>query len=291
MQREVQDIFADSAAKIREYGLDAAALVDSGLPIEELEEKIAQYGKNAEELIEKTRTDADDHVHSCFLELGQSFTDMESTEFSQNLKIRLVDKYDNLPDAVKKVFVTATDLEKKGDILVGTLVKSGIPEMLSLADSSYKAIRLTDNTQNFLRTSLHSMNTGTKLIGKAGKAGQVASKVANKSSSIFGVVGVGLELVLQFKEDYDEQLKLEAMKNNRQNIRSEFNTAAASLEDYAAEYVKQSVVSPMEQSVKSVEDNISELRTTRANRSEMCQKLEKIQKEVQTLISRIHDIA
>lgn len=291
MQREVQDIFADSAAKIREYGLDAAALVDSGLPMEELEEKIAGYGKMAEELIEKTRTDADDHVHSCFLELGQSFTDMESTEFSQNLKIRLVDKYDNLPDAVKKVFVTATDLEKKGDILVGTLVKSGIPEMLSLADSSYKAIRLTDNTQNFLRTSLHSMNTGTKLISKAGKAGSVASKVANKSSSIFGVVGVGLELVLQFKEDYDEQLKLEAMKNNRQNIRSEFNTAATSLEDYAAEYVKQSVVAPMEQSVKSVEDNISELRTTRANRSEMCQKLEKIQKEVQTLISRIHDIA
>ena len=257
MQREVTDIFSDSAAK----------------------------------MIEKTRTDADDHVHSCFLELGQSFTDMESTEFSQNLKIRLVDKYDNLPDAVKKVFVTATDLEKKGDILVGTLVKSGIPEMLSLADSSYKAIRLTDNTQNFLRTSLHSMNTGTKLIGKAGKAGQVASKVANRSSSIFGMVGVGLELVLQFKEDYDEQLKLEAMKNNRQNIRSEFNTAANALEDYAADYVKQSVVSPMEQSVKSVEDNIAELRTTRADRSEMCVKLEKVQKEVQTLIARIHDIA
>ena len=237
MQREVQDIFL-----IREYGLDAAALVDSGAcKRRALEEKIAQYGKSAEEIMEKTRIDADDHVHECFLELGQSFVDMESTEFNQNLKIRLVDKYDNLPDAVKKVFVTATDLEKKGDILVGTLVKSGIPEMLSLADSSYKAIRLTDNTQNFLRTSLHSMNTGTKLIGKAGKAGQVASKVANRSSSIFGMVGVGLELVLQFKEDYDEQLKLEAMKNNRQNIRSEFNTAANSLEDYAADYIKQCV--------------------------------------------------
>ena len=290
MQRDVSDIFADSAAKIREYGLDAAALVDSGLAKEELEEKIAQYGKNAEELIEKTRVTADDHVHSCFLELGQSFTDMESTEFTQNLKIRLVDKYDNLPDAVKKVFVTATDLEKKGDILVGTLVKSGIPEMLSLADSSYKAIRLTDNTQNFLRTSLHSMNTGTKLIGKAGKAGQVASKVANRSSSIFGMVGVGLELVLQFKEDYDEQLKLEAMKNNRQNIRSEFNAAATGLEDYAADYVKQAIIAPMEQSIKSVEDNISELRSTRADRSEMCQKLEKIQTEVQALIAKIHDI-
>ena len=39
------------------------------------------------------------------------------------------------------------------------------------------------------------------------------------------------------------------------------------------------------------EDNISELRSTRADRSEMCQKLEKIQKEVQTLIERIHGIA
>ena len=291
IQRDVQDIFSDSAAKIREIGLDAAALVDSNITKEDLEEKIALYGKTAEELIESTRTRADDHVHSCFLELGQSFVDMESTEFSQNLKIRLVDKYDSLPDAVKKVFVTATDLEKKGDILVGTLVKSGIPEMLSLADSSYKAIRLTDNTQNFLRTSLHSMNTGTKLLNKAGKAGSVASKVANKSSSIFGVVGVGLELVLQFKEDYDEQLKLEAMKNNRQNIRSEFNTAATELDDYATDYIKQCVTDPMDQSVKSVEDNISELRSTRADRSEMCQKLEKIQKEVQALIERIHGIA
>ena len=291
IQRDVQDIFSDSAAKIREIGLDAAALVDSNITKEDLEEKIALYGKSAEELIESTRTKADDHVHSCFLELGQSFVDMESTEFSQNLKIRLVDKYDSLPDAVKKVFVTATDLEKKGDILVGTLVKSGIPEMLSLADSSYKAIRLTDNTQNFLRTSLHSMNTGTKLLNKAGKAGSVASKVANKSSSIFGVVGVGLELVLQFKEDYDEQLKLEAMKNNRQNIRSEFNTAATELDDYATDYIKQCVTDPMDQSVKSVEDNISELRSTRADRSEMCQKLEKIQKDVQALIERIHGIA
>ena len=291
IQRDVQDIFSDSAAKIREIGLDAAALVDSNITKEDLEEKIALYGKTAEELIESTRTKADDHVHSCFLELGQSFVDMESTEFSQNLKIRLVDKYDSLPDAVKKVFVTATDLEKKGDILVGTLVKSGIPEMLSLADSSYKAIRLTDNTQNFLRTSLHSMNTGTKLLNKAGKAGSVASKVANKSSSIFGVVGVGLELVLQFKEDYDEQLKLEAMKNNRQNIRSEFNTAATELDDYATDYIKQCVTDPMDQSVKSVEDNISELRSTRADRSEMCQKLEKIQKDVQALIERIHGIA
>ena len=293
MQREVQDIFFNSSSQIRSMGLDAAALIDSGAAKEELEEQIAQYGKNAEELMEKTRIAADDHVHSCFLELGQSFVDMESTEFNQNLKIRLVDKYDTLPDTVKKVFVTATDLEKKGDILVGTLVKSGIPQMLSLTDTSVKAIRLTDNTSKFLRSSLHTMNSGSQLIStssKAATAGRVASNVANKSSSIFGVVGVGLELVLQFKEDYDEQLMLEAMKNNRQNIRSEFNTAATALDDYAADYIRQCVIAPMEQSIKTVEDNITELRDTRAGRSEKCVKLERVQKDIQALIARIHGL-
>ena len=283
MQREVQDIFSDAAAQIRGMGLDAAALVDSNITKEELEESVGQYGKSAEELIEKTRTAADDHVHSCFLELGQSFVDMEATEFNQNLKIRLVDKYDNLPDTVKKVFVTATDLEKQSDLLVGTLAKSGFNDVLAISDSSANSIGLTGSTQKFLKNSLHTVNAGTAIAKGVGKAGRV--------SSFIGAVGIGLELVLQFKEDYEEQLKLDAMKNNRQNIRSEFNTAAKGLEDYAADYIRQCIAIPMEQSIKSVEDNISELRGTRSDRSDKCVKLERIQKDIQALIAQMHDSA
>ena len=283
MQREVQDIFSDASAQIRGMGLDAAALVDSNITKEELEESVGQYGKSAEELIEKTRTAADDHVHSCFLELGQSFVDMEATEFNQNLKIRLVDKYDNLPDTVKKVFVTATDLEKQSDLLVGTLAKSGFNDVLAISDSSANSIGLTGSTQKFLKNSLHTVNAGTAIAKGVGKAGRV--------SSFIGAVGIGLELVLQFKEDYEEQLKLDAMKNNRQNIRSEFNTAAKGLEDYAADYIRQCIAIPMEQSIKSVEDNISELRGTRSDRSDKCVKLERIQKDIQALIAQMHDSA
>jgi len=283
MQREVQDIFSDASTQIRGMGLDAAALVDSNITKEELEESVGQYGKSAEELIEKTRTAADDHVHSCFLELGQSFVDMEATEFNQNLKIRLVDKYDNLPDTVKKVFVTATDLEKQSDLLVGTLAKSGFNEVLSISDSSVNSIGLTGSTQKFLKNSLHTVNAGTAIAKGAGKAGRV--------SSFIGIVGIGLEMALQFKEDYEEQLKLDAMKNNRQNIRSEFNTAAKGLEDYAADYIRQCIVIPMEQSIKSVEDNISDLRGTRSDRSDKCVKLERIQKDIQALIAQMHESA
>ena len=83
--------------------------------------------------------------------------------------------------------------------------------MLCLSDASAKAIGLSTNTQSFLK----NINTGSKLARTAGTAGRVASK----ASSIAGAVGIGLEVVLQLKGDYDEMLQIEAKKNNRQNIR------------------------------------------------------------------------
>ncbi len=282
LQREVNDIFTDASSRIREIGIDAASVVDSNLSNAELEERIGQYSKQAETIVNETREKADEYVHQGFIELGQSFVDMDSTEFNQQLKIRLVDKYDNLPDSIKKVFVTATDLEKQSDIIVGTFVKSGFPEMLSLTDASVKTLGLTGSTQNLLK----SLNAGTVLVSGATKAGQAASR----ATSVIGIIGIGLQMALQLKEDYEEQLDLEAKKNNRQNIRSGFNNTATALEDYASDYVKQCVAVPLELSVRSIENNISDLREARTGRSEKCIKLEKIQKEIQALISGIHDI-
>ena len=289
MQRDVQDIFYDAASTIREIGIDASALFDNQLNSEtdkeNLETKIEEYCKAAEKISEETQVKANDHVHSVFLELGQSFVDMESTEFNQNLKVRLVDKYDSFPDSIKKVFVAATDLEKQSDIFVGSFLKSGIPEMLSLPTSSIKTIGLTGSTQALLRNTARNMTNGSIILKGSGKVGRAAVR----TTSILSLVGAGIDLALQLKENYEEQLQIEALKNNRQNIRSEFNTSAKKLEDYSAEFIKQCVVVPMERSIKIIEDNISELRSTRDDRSEKCKKLERVQKEIQSLISRIHD--
>ena len=134
---------------------------------------------------------------------------------------------------------------------------------------------------------MRTLSSGSTLVSGVSKA----SRAATRASSIIGFVGLGLEMALQFKEDYEEQLKLDAMKNNRQNIRSEFNTAAKGLEDYAADYIRQCIVIPMEQSIKSVEDNISDLRGTRSDRSDKCVKLERIQKDIQALIAQMHESA
>jgi small GTP-binding protein len=289
MQREVQDIFSDASSQIRELGLDAASLMEVKNISEETEEQLSQYAKTAESLMEETRLKADDHVHSRFIELGQAFVDMESTEFNQNLKIRLVDKYDSLPDSIKKVFITATDLEKKSDILAGVIKKAGIPEQLSLNDSAVNEIKLTDNTQHFLRNSISTMvYSGGRIASSFVKSARAATNIS-RTTSIASILGIGIDMVFQIKEDYEEQLQLEAMRNNRQNIRSGFNAAAKELEDYSADYIKQCVIAPMEQSIKSVESNISELRDSRSGRSEKCVRLERIQKEIQALIAQIHE--
>ena len=304
IQQEVEDIFTDAAANIRQLGLDAAELVGVKNDNNELEEKLAEYDRLATDIMDKCQTDADDTVRSGLMDLGQSLDTMEKSEFSRNLKIRLVDKYDDLPDGVKKVFVTATNIEKAGDLVLGTIARSGVPEMLDLTTSAVQTIQLTDSTQSLVRKSVSTLGRrfGKKVLAReaaagAGKTAAViskgvtaASKGIARGSSVVSLVSIGIELMLQFKEDYDDKLLHEALKNNRQNIRSAFNTAASELEDYSRQYIKDNVYRPMEESVSSIEENIRDIRDTKSGRSELCLKFERFQTEISEMIQTLHNI-
>jgi len=304
MQQEVEDIFTDAAANIRQLGLDAADLVGAKNDNNELEEKLAEYDRMATDIIDKCQADADDTVRSRLMDLGQSLNNMEKSEFSRNLKIRLVDKYDDLPEGVKKVFITATNIEKAGDMVLGTIARSGVPEMLDLTTSAVQTIQLTDSTQSLVRKSVSTLGRrfGSKVLARETAAGagktvagiskgvSAASKGIARGSSVVSLVSIGIELMLQFKEDYDDKLLHEALKNNRQNIRSAFNTAASELEDYSRQYIKDNVFRPMEESVSSIEENIRDIRDTKNGRSELCLKFERFQTEIGDMIQTLHSI-
>ncbi|MCR4703571.1 MAG: 50S ribosome-binding GTPase [Saccharofermentans sp.] len=304
MQQEVEDIFTDAAANIRQLGLDAADLVGAKNDNNELEEKLAEYDRMATDIMDKCQADADDTVRSRLMDLGQSLDNMEKSEFSRNLKIRLVDKYDDLPEGVKKVFITATNIEKAGDMVLGTIARSGVPEMLDLTTSAVQTIQLTDSTQSLVRKSVSTLGRrfGSKVLARETAAGagktvagiskgvSAASKGIARGSSVVSLVSIGIELMLQFKEDYDDKLLHEALKNNRQNIRSAFNTAASELEDYSRQYIKDNVFRPMEESVSSIEENIRDIRDTKNGRSELCLKFERFQTEIGDMIQTLHSI-
>ena len=96
---------------------------------------------------------------------------------------------------------------------------------------------------------------------------------------MFGALGAGLSVFMQIKADQDEERTREDLKNNRQNIRSQFNVAANELEDYGRLFINDTVNRPLETSIATIDGNIQGIRNTRSNRSTACRQTEEIQKE------------
>ncbi len=295
MQQEITDIFDTASAKLRELGVTAANSIEAGREQAEIEADIEQYISQASDITDRCQIDADDAVKVRLAELGQSLDEMEKSEFSQNLKVRLVDKYDNIPDAVKMVFVTTDNIERAGDMILGSVVKTGVPEVLKLTgDNATTVLRLTGSSDKLVRNAVRSVGTRVGYKFKPYEATKVAkniSKGVTRGSTIMGAVGIGLDIYLQLKEDYDEALRKEALKSNRQNVRSTFNSAAKDLEDFSRQYVKENVYRPMEQSIASIDANIQNIRDTRDGKSSTCLKLENIQTECSRLIEKLHQAA
>ncbi|MCM1124321.1 MAG: hypothetical protein NC416_17205 [Eubacterium sp.] len=105
---------------------------------------------------------------------------------------------------------------------------------------------------------------------------------------VLSVLGVGLTVFMQIKADRDEEQMRMDLKNNRQNIRSQFNAAASDLEDFARSYIRDYVRKPLESSILEIDDNIQKIRDSRDNRSLLCQNMEELQKECRLLIQDIH---
>ena len=93
---------------------------------------------------------------------------------------------------------------------------------------------------------------------------------------------------MQVKADQDEDRIRNDLRNNRQNVRSQFNVAANELEDYARQFIKSNVNRPLETSISVIDGNIQEIRDTRADRSSSCRTLENLQRECRYLIQDIH---
>ena len=105
---------------------------------------------------------------------------------------------------------------------------------------------------------------------------------------VLSALGVGLSVFMQVKADQDEDRIRADLRNNRQNVRSQFNVAANELEDYARQYIKDNVYRPLENSIAVIDGNIQEIRDTRADRSASCRTLENLQRECRCLIQDIH---
>lgn len=278
MQQEVKDIYTTAASQIRDIGLDAANLLVEGCKQDEVEDELQKSVRKAEDIIEKCQSDAVEVIDARLNEMGQQLEVIESSEFSRDLKSRLSGKFEGLPEGIKKIITNAgPGFQKAGQAVLNNAYKAGTQGGLKLT--------------NFSGSTIHQMvlkvGHGVGFKFKPWQAIKITKGIAI-GGQVLSVLGVGFSVFMQIKADQDEERIREDLKNNRQNIRSQFNVAANELEDFARQYIKDNVNRPLETSIATIDGNIQEIRDTRSNRSETCRQLEDLQKECRLLIQDIH---
>lgn len=278
MQQEVKDIYTTAASQIRDIGLDAANLLVEGCKQDEVEDELQKSIRKAEDIIEKCQSDAVEIIDARLNEMGQQLEVIENSDFSRDLKSRLNGKFEGLPEGIKKIITNAgPGFQKAGQAVLNNAYKAGTQGGLKLT--------------NFSGSTIHQMvlkvGHGVGFKFKPWQAIKITKGIAI-GGQVLSALGVGFSVFMQIKADQDEERIREDLKNNRQNIRSQFNVAANELEDYARQYIKDNVNRPLETSIATIDGNIQEIRDTRSNRSAACRQLEDLQRECRLLIQDIH---
>ena len=278
MQQEVKDIYTTAASQIRDIGLDAANLLVEGCKQDEVEDELQKSIRKAEDIIEKCQSDAVEIIDARLNEMGQQLEVIENSDFSRDLKSRLNGKFEGLPEGIKKIITNAgPGFQKAGQSVLNNAYKAGTQGGLKLT--------------NFSGSTIHQMvlkvGHGVGFKFKPWQAIKITKGIAI-GGQVLSALGVGFSVFMQIKADQDEERIREDLKNNRQNIRSQFNVAANELEDYARQYIKDNVNRPLETSIATIDGNIQEIRDTRSNRSAACRQLEDLQRECRLLIQDIH---
>jgi ElaB/YqjD/DUF883 family membrane-anchored ribosome-binding protein len=211
-------------------------------------------------------------------EIGRAIDLIEKSEFTQKLIAKLEEKFNSLPDNVRGVLYTVGETaQKAGSAMLQNAYKAGTQGGLKLANFS------GSNVHNIVLKAGHAM----KFKFKPWQAVKIAKGVA-VTGQVLSVLGVGLSIFLQIKEDRDKEKQRIEIKNNRQNIRSQFSCVANELEGFGRLFIQENVAEPIDTSIRGLDSNVSEIRCSRDGKNDLCKELEAIQQDCRELIREIH---
>lgn len=278
LQREVKDIFSGAASEIRELGLNSANLISEGCNQEVVEVELSTAIDKVNRIIDSSQHEAKEIIETRLKEIEREFDIVENSEFSKELKARLTMKFDKLPQNIKNILNGAgKGMQNAGKAVINNAYKAGANGGLKLANFS------GSNVHNIVLKVGHAI--GYKF--KPWQAIKITKGVAIAGQA-FAALGVVFSIGMQIKSDSDEEKMRNQLKDNRQNIRSQFNGAAKELEDFGRDYAKKYVCTCLDEPITDIDANIEEIRKNRNERSLSCKELEHVLTDCRKLIHDIH---
>ena len=194
------------------------------------------------------------------------------------MKFQLEERFDTLPKYVQAGLGKAgDDLQKIGKEVINKAYKNGTNGGLKLG--------------NFAGGQVHDiiLKAG-HAIGYKFKPWQAVrwAKNAAIGGAVLNVLGVGLGVYMQLKNDQDEENEREQLKHDRQNIRSQFNNTADEFEVYGRKYIQACIEEPLEEPIREIDQVLRDIRDNKKHQSLALREMESIQRECQELIRQIH---
>ena len=278
IEQSVENIYTEATANIRNEGIKASNLIVSDAKEDEVQEGLEKATQKVDSVAKQCEFDVQEKIKNlvgeCDSELGQ----LNNSEFSKKLDIRLLEKKDSLPPQIKK-FLKSDALNNAGKFVAENANRPGV----------------ATNATNLASFSESTVHSAVKTIGhffghkfKPWEAVKITKgiAVAGKALSILGVV---FQVGMQVKEDIDAQRVEEEMRSNRENIRSGFNEAARELEKHFVNALRNFIEAEFGSRISQVDEKIDEIRSLRKNKNENCLRLEAVLKENRQLIREIHN--
>ena len=276
--QELNSIFGEAAAKIRDLGLNAANAIQEGCKREEVEHTLQQYAIEAETITSNCENKALELVQEKMKEIDHIIDSFENDEFSSKLKIQIDGQFESLPENIKEILLkSSSGLKKAGQSVMDSAYKSG----------STGGLKLTNFSGSTIHEWVLKIGHGVGYKFKPWEAIKVTKGIAI-GGQVLSVFGVVINVAMQIKTDKDEDNIRSAMKSNRDNIRSVFYSNANDFENYGHSFTRQNVYDPIDKSIEELDNNIKQIRKTRKQKSTICIKLEQLHNKCTDLIKRIH---
>lgn len=275
IESAVKSIIEEAASQIRDKGREIANMIYSY----ETEEDANDAIKVAYDEVNEISRMCVDRVINRITELSNecqaSLDDFYKSDFSKELKFRLENK------------------QKNGSTLISQLFKSDI-----LAQGSKEILKNTvgkDATANgliaFSGSNVHQMVLGVgHFFGHSFKPWEAVKLVRgiSKFAKGLGVFAIVFSLGMQVKEDVDTDKQQKQMRDNREELRAGFNSAANEVTKHFSNALNDFLSKNYQSKIKSIDQQVSEIRSMRLGKSETCKLLESAQTECRLLISDIH---
>ena len=277
LRRDIRSLFSNTSNKIREAGLDAAELVNSGEKAEEIEIKLSQKIEEANTAATDCQQQAQEILRKGLSDVEQDISEADNSAFTMQLKSRLENNIGTLPENIRNLLINAGGFMKGvGDILVQNAVNpenAGIKLACYSGGNVHKAVLDIGNAFN--------------VKFKPWQAEKIARGLA-RAGKVMDVLGVVLDIGLQIKDDYAAETQRRELKKFCQSVRAEFYGFAGELVDFGRVFAEEQLNNALGGTISELDEKIEVIRSANAAQNETSAALRTLLNECRGLIQEIH---